>query len=75
MEFIPIVCCMFQHSAARRRLAWVNRLAFVRFVVSTLSRPKAAAGCVIFNFLRVYVSTLSRPKAAGHHHRQARELW
>ena len=57
------VTALFQHSAARRRLTEAQQN-ISELLVSTLSRPKAAAfDKVVFIFVDV-VSTLSRPKAA-----------
>ena len=56
----------FQHTAARRRLPYKPKTVIVPDVVSTHSRPKAAAldvVNVISNLLGV--STHSRPKAAA----------
>ena len=54
---------MFQHTAARRRLITSFSHA-VQCVVSTHSRPKAAAVVIILSTPALYVSTHSRPKAA-----------
>ena len=57
---------LFQHTAARRRLPYKPKTVIVPDVVSTHSRPKAAAldvVNVISNLLGV--STHSRPKAAA----------
>ena len=56
---------MFQHTAARRRLA--NRIVRDKYnaVVSTHSRPKAAGRQNSQMRQRIRVSTHSRPKAAG----------
>ena len=56
---------LFQHTAARRRLAWLHRNSVRCGRVSTHSRPKAAGISLftIYNYRRV--STHSRPKAAG----------
>ena len=46
---------------------WLDVFAglFLIWVVSTLSRPKAAGGQYLTGAFPVFVSTLSRPKAAG----------
>ena len=56
---------LFQHTAARRRLAreWFNPTNFI--TVSTHSRPKAAGRPKMEAVLGLLVSTHSRPKAAG----------
>ena len=56
---------MFQHTAARRRLAPapVGKGRF--YDVSTHSRPKAAGIYAKSAYFRLLVSTHSRPKAAG----------
>ena len=56
---------LFQHTAARRRLAARKAGICYPFIVSTHSRPKAAgrANALFLGLLRV--STHSRPKAAG----------
>ena len=61
-ELLP----MFQHTAARRRLRLQKRLRAGEILVSTHSRPKAAA-IGIANRLAssIAVSTHSRPKAAA----------
>ena len=57
--------CMFQHTAARRRLVSGIPKGAIQINVSTHSRPKAA-GVAMANFLIPFeVSTHSRPKAAG----------
>ena len=56
---------MFQHTAARRRLAECAVLVFAFACVSTHSRPKAAGNSLGNLSHRVLVSTHSRPKAAG----------
>ena len=56
---------MFQHTAARRRLAATGIKAATLTMVSTHSRPKAAGVNVVMMFPFVNVSTHSRPKAAG----------
>ena len=60
-----VVLMMFQHTAARRRLAFASANIFPFFMVSTHSRPKAAGSKP--NLIRRvdFVSTHSRPKAAG----------
>ena len=56
---------MFQHTAARRRLARPNRQIPTENTVSTHSRPKAA-GMMSDDYQGgLWVSTHSRPKAAG----------
>ena len=56
---------LFQHTAARRRLRFANRLSISSAIVSTHSRPKAAAlRATVLSILRE-VSTHSRPKAAA----------
>ena len=61
-----VVCrCVFQHTAARRRLAECAVLVFAFSCVSTHSRPKAAGTLPSFPVRRWRVSTHSRPKAAG----------
>ena len=57
----------FQHTAARRRLAIQSSLVrhSIIGVVSTHSRPKAAAGLAQTRVARAIVSTHSRPKAAA----------
>ena len=56
---------MFQHAAARRRLAAVISRAVTEYIVSTRSRPKAAGDSFIEQAKQSRVSTRSRPKAAG----------
>ena len=56
---------MFQHTAARRRLAYGKRRNAIRVHVSTHSRPKAAGPDVDVYHDFAPVSTHSRPKAAG----------
>ena len=56
---------MFQHTAARRRLALNLVAAALRSAVSTHSRPKAAGLVISDNPRYRTVSTHSRPKAAG----------
>ena len=56
---------MFQHTAARRRLAIQKAEQAQRQAVSTHSRPKAAGQYVTDGKGRLIVSTHSRPKAAG----------
>ena len=56
---------VFQHTAARRRLACEILFRRHGAFVSTHSRPKAAVRSFCFPFLVVNVSTHSRPKAAG----------
>ena len=58
---------MFQHSAARRRLAVSDEM-FEQLKVSTLSRPKAAGASLATCIRLLQVSTLSRPKAAADIH-------
>ena len=56
----------FQHTAARRRLPYLLFCAIIAPVVSTHSRPKAAAGIAGFVYwAKFIVSTHSRPKAAA----------
>ena len=55
----------FQHTAARRRLRIHQAHAPARPIVSTHSRPKAAAVVVRVQFTVTVVSTHSRPKAAA----------
>ena len=55
----------FQHTAARRRLQPLDWLTKGSDVVSTHSRPKAAADHNPDNLLNALVSTHSRPKAAA----------
>ena len=56
---------VFQHTAARRRLLLAFALTILGFLVSTHSRPKAAAAYYFCNHCRISVSTHSRPKAAA----------
>ncbi len=57
---------LFQHTAARRRLALYNRQKIKRRnTVSTHSRPKAAGTGKLRFAVTAAVSTHSRPKAAG----------
>ena len=56
---------VFQHTAARRRLADGIRVVVVEVEVSTHSRPKAAGFQALPASLPCRVSTHSRPKAAG----------
>ena len=56
---------LFQHTAARRRLAVSAVAATVSAVVSTHSRPKAAGLPLRRRIAQIRVSTHSRPKAAG----------
>ena len=56
---------MFQHTAARRRLARTRRIPRPRRGVSTHSRPKAAGQLKFAAGVLTPVSTHSRPKAAG----------
>ena len=56
---------MFQHTAARRRLALIQYVFIKNIFVSTHSRPKAAGYQPIFYRAFSKVSTHSRPKAAG----------
>ena len=53
----------FQHTAARRRLDWIDDY-LIPNIVSTHSRPKAAERPFIAAANRAFVSTHSRPKAA-----------
>ena len=57
--------CLFQHTAARRRLEDVRHAQHRYWWVSTHSRPKAAGREVYRASLNTLVSTHSRPKAAG----------
>ena len=52
------------HSAARRRLTFPAHQPKACFLVSTLSRPKAAVKAFKYKDDSIVVSTLSRPKAA-----------
>ena len=56
---------MFQHTAARRRLAHYVGLIIRSDTVSTHSRPKAAGKTSDGLYVAPNVSTHSRPKAAG----------
>ena len=56
--------CLFQHTAARRRLAIQDLTARIN-IVSTHSRPKAAGLQKMWGGDLSTVSTHSRPKAAG----------
>ena len=56
---------MFQHTAARRRLAKEFGYSLADIKVSTHSRPKAAGPDSSVNIAKAIVSTHSRPKAAG----------
>ena len=56
---------LFQHTAARRRLAFHNFSPDLAIEVSTHSRPKAAGKNTKRSSFRAIVSTHSRPKAAG----------
>ena len=56
---------MFQHTAARRRLAKPATSPKSRAFVSTHSRPKAAGKVTGKGLVSDTVSTHSRPKAAG----------
>ena len=55
----------FQHTAARRRLLLAVINTAQQILVSTHSRPKAAANYNQFERLQLTVSTHSRPKAAA----------
>ena len=55
----------FQHTAARRRLRDSNAVLKIGVVVSTHSRPKAAAIILTKKPVEKVVSTHSRPKAAA----------
>ena len=57
---------MFQHTAARRRLLPFCLPAKIKMVVSTHSRPKAAAASLLDVDADKLVSTHSRPKAAAY---------
>ena len=57
--------CKFQHTAARRRLAFPCSLSKTQRSVSTHSRPKAAGIYPKSHDCPFRVSTHSRPKAAG----------
>ena len=65
-SFLFLGVSVFQHTAARRRLAVPNASLAVPNTVSTHSRPKAAGYAVRFIRLLRIVSTHSRPKAAGY---------
>ena len=56
---------LFQHTAARRRLATPELENLAALCVSTHSRPKAAGHAEFAQHIRIAVSTHSRPKAAG----------
>ena len=56
---------LFQHTAARRRLATGTTTAPCAAAVSTHSRPKAAGTSTVKTASNGNVSTHSRPKAAG----------
>ena len=56
---------VFQHTAARRRLARSAGSKTPEIVVSTHSRPKAAGNMYCIADTWSAVSTHSRPKAAG----------
>ena len=56
---------MFQHTAARRRLAKISERRREELKVSTHSRPKAAGENNADTKVFIVVSTHSRPKAAG----------
>ena len=56
---------LFQHTAARRRLRYYWADGRTLDVVSTHSRPKAAANVDKSKVLTIDVSTHSRPKAAA----------
>ena len=56
---------LFQHTAARRRLLMAVLFTLMIWVVSTHSRPKAAAHNPNGTFCADDVSTHSRPKAAA----------
>ena len=58
------LCAQFQHTAARRRLFLLSGYVDVENVVSTHSRPKAAADGGVLVLCTIRVSTHSRPKAA-----------
>ena len=60
-----IFSVMFQHTAARRRLPYLILRNYIQRMVSTHSRPKAAAGYLPSCVKRDGVSTHSRPKAAA----------
>ncbi len=62
---ILAIWCLFQHTAARRRLVGIKSFGSANFVVSTHSRPKAAGNCICNQYAGGFVSTHSRPKAAG----------
>ena len=57
--------CLFQHTAARRRLGRLKPHRALCSCVSTHSRPKAAGESQGYHYDEAKVSTHSRPKAAG----------
>ena len=69
----PPAPIMFQHTAARRRLAETVEAVEPAEAVSTHSRPKAAGKIGASSRWRSEVSTHSRPKAAGISLAEARE--
>ena len=58
--------CLFQHTAARRRLQTMGVINKIYEYVSTHSRPKAAAIYDQDEADRIVVSTHSREKAAAY---------
>ena len=65
MLTLRLIHQLFQHTAARRRLAQYGVGILIFRFVSTHSRPKAAGQSINSFSLTVLVSTHSRPKAAG----------
>ena len=65
---------MFQHTAARRRLAGTSGRPYCSLPVSTHSRPKAAGTEQGKRQYADDVSTHSRPKAAGHNQKKIRRI-
>ena len=63
--FIRIFAISFQHTAARRRLRGKANKHLGKAMVSTHSRPKAAASITLPDGNAFKVSTHSRPKAAA----------
>ena len=64
-SFILLANCLFQHTAARRRLLAFQSAQTLVYSVSTHSRPKAAALLLFAHRNKTQVSTHSRPKAAA----------
>ena len=62
-SFILLANCLFQHTAARRRLLAFQSAQTLVYSVSTHSRPKAAAYVRSPHKSQLHVSTHSRPKA------------